>query len=71
VKEFSQSFAFLNLLISTHLPVSMEEMVAAALRRMSQAHEDPHAFLVAAGKELALLLSGQFNQLKAILGRLK
>jgi len=71
VKEFSQSFAFLNLLVNTHLPVSTEEIVAATLRQMSQAHEDPHSFLVAAGKELAVLLSGQFNQLKAILGRLK
>ncbi|GAH84329.1 unnamed protein product [marine sediment metagenome] len=71
VKEFSRSFAFLNILINTHLPVSVDELVAAALRQMSQAHEDPHTFLVAAGKELAILLSGQFNQLKAILGRLK
>jgi hypothetical protein len=49
----------------------MDEIVAAALRQMSQAHEEPHSFLVAAGKELAVLLSGQLNQLKAILGRLK
>ena len=71
MKEFSQSLDFLNILINTHLPVSVDELVAAALRQMSQAHEDPHTFLVAAGKELAILLSGQFNQLKAILGRLK
>ncbi|MFC1903846.1 hypothetical protein ACFLXJ_04430 [Chloroflexota bacterium] len=71
VKEFSQSFAFLNILVNTHLPVSVDELTAATLRRMSQSHTDPHAFLVAAGKELAILLSGQFNQLKAILGRLK
>jgi hypothetical protein len=38
---------------------------------MSQAYEDRRAFLVAAGKELAILLSGQFNQLKAILGRIR
>jgi len=38
---------------------------------MSQAHEDRRAFLVAAGKELAVLLSGDFNQFKAILGRIK
>jgi hypothetical protein len=50
---------------------SPEELVAAALRQMSQAHEDQHAFLVAAGKELAVLLSGQFNQLRAILGRIR
>ena len=71
VKEFSQSFDFLNILINTHLPVSVDELVAASLRQMSQAYEDRHTFLVAAGKELAILLSGQFNQLKSILGRLK
>ncbi len=71
VKEFSQSFDFLNVLINTHLPISVDELIAAALRQMSQAYEDRHTFLVAAGKELAILLSGQFNQLKAILGRLK
>ncbi|HUV75520.1 MAG TPA: hypothetical protein VMW00_02580 [Dehalococcoidales bacterium] len=71
VKEFSQSFDFLNILVNARVPVSADELIAAALRQMSQAHEDPHTFLVAAGKELAILLSGQFNQLKAILGRLK
>jgi len=71
VKEFGQSFDFLNLLINTRLPVPTEELVAASLRQMSQAHEDPRAFLVAAGKELAILLSGNLNQLKAILGRIR
>jgi len=71
VKEFSQSFAFLNLLIGTHLPVPVEELVAACLRQMCQVQEDPHAFLVAAGKELAILLSGELNRLKAILGRIR
>ena len=70
VREFSQSFDFLNILINTHLPVSVEELVAASLRQMSQVYEDSHTFLVAAGKELAVLVS-QFNQLKAILGRIK
>ena len=71
VKKFSQSFDFLNILVNTHLPVSVDELVAACLRQMSQAYEDPRAFLVAAGKELATLLSNNFNQLKAILGRIK
>ncbi len=71
VKEFSQSFGFLNMLINTRLPVSTEELIAACLRLMCQVYEDRHAFLVAAGKELAILLSDQFNQLKAILGRIK
>ena len=70
VREFSQSFDFFSILLNAHLPVSVEELVAASLRQMSQVHEDPHAFLVAAGKELAILLGGEFNRLKAILGRL-
>jgi hypothetical protein len=71
VKEFSQSFNFLTILINTHLPVSQDELIAACLRQMSQAHEDRHAFLVAAGKELAVLFGGEFNQLKAILERIR
>jgi len=71
VKEFSQSFDFLNMLINTHLPVPADELIAACLRQMSRVYEDPDHFLVAAGKELAILLSGNFNQLKAILGRIK
>jgi len=71
VKDFGKSFDFLNIILNAHLPVPTEELVAASLRRMSQAHEDQRAFLVAAGKELAILLSGDFVQLKSILGRLK
>ena len=71
VKEFSQSFSFLNILINTRLPVSPEELIAASLRQMSAVYEDRRAFLVTAGKELAISLSGNFNQLKAILERIK
>jgi len=71
VKDFGKSFDFLNIILNAHLPVPTEELVAASLRRMSQAHEDRRAFLVAAGKELAILLSGNLNQLNAILGRIK
>ena len=71
VKEFSQSLDFLNILINTHLPVPVEEIVAASLRQMSQVYEDRQKFLVAAGKELAVLLGGEFNRLKSILGKIK
>jgi hypothetical protein len=71
MKEFSQSFQFLNILLNTRLPVSPEELIAACLRQMSQAHEDPRAFLVKAGKELAVSLGSNLNQLKAILERIK
>ena len=71
VKEFSQSFNFLNILLGSSLPVSVEEIVAASLRRMSQVHEEPHGFLVAAGKELAVLLGGDYNRLQSILNRVR
>jgi hypothetical protein len=71
VKEFSKNFGFLNILISTSLPTPAEELISAALRQMSRAHEDSRAFLVAGGKELANLLSSDFIKLKNILGRLK
>jgi len=71
VKEFGRSLAFLNILVGAHLPVSADEIVPAALRLMSQMQDDPRAFLVAAGKELTVMLSGQYHQLRAILGRLK
>ena len=71
VRGFSQSFDFLHILLNTPLPVANEEVIAAVLRQMSQAHPDSHAFLVAAGKELALLLGGEFNRLRAILGRMR
>jgi len=71
VREFSQSFDFLNILLNAPIPVPTEEIIAACIRQMSQAYEDRHAFLVAAGKELAILLSGNLNQLKAILGGIR
>jgi hypothetical protein len=70
VKEFSRSFGFLNILVNASLPIPAEELIAAALRQMSLAQEDSRAFLVAAGKELANLLSNDFIRLKNILGRL-
>jgi hypothetical protein len=70
VKEFSQSLAFLNMLVNTSLPVPRDELIAACLRHMSHTHEDRHRFLVTAGKKLATLLGNQFNQLNAILERI-
>ena len=71
VEEFSQSFNFLNILVNTRVPVLVDELVAACLRELSKGRADRHKFLVTAGKELALLLSNDFNRLKAILARLK
>jgi hypothetical protein len=70
VRNFSRQPGFLQILISAALPVPTEELIAAALRQMSNTQEDRRAFLVAAGKELASLLSSDFLRLKNILGRL-
>ncbi len=71
VKEFSRSFGFLSTLLNTRLPMSMEEVTGAALCEMSRANEDPRRFLVAAGKELAVVLGNDYNRLRIILDRLK
>jgi hypothetical protein len=71
VRDFSRSLDFINILVNARLMVSSDELVAAVLRRFAQAREDRHDFLIAAGKELAVLLGGQFNQLKSILGRIR
>ena len=70
VKSFSASLDFLNVLLNTRLPLPLEEVTGAALRQMSQVQANPHNFLVNAGKELAVLLGGDFNRLKVVLGRL-
>ena len=70
VKEFGKSLGFLDILTNATLPVPPEELIAAALRQMSRVQDDPQAFLVAAGKELASLLSSQYDRLKSVLARL-
>jgi hypothetical protein len=70
VRDFSRSFDFLNLLLNTSLPVSIEELIAATLRRMGQSQGDKQVFLKTAGRELAILLSSEFSRLRAILGRI-
>ena len=71
VKQFSQSFDFLGILVNNHLQISVEELTAATLREMSNVQTDPHAFLIAGGKALTSILSGEYHRLKAILARLK
>jgi hypothetical protein len=70
IKEFSQSFGFLNLLLNSKTQVPAEELIAAALREMSRVQTDPQAFLITAGKKLVSVLSGDYQRTKEILGRL-
>lgn len=72
IKQFSRSLSFLNMLVSARLEAPVEEITAACLRQMAEVYgEERRAFLVAAGKELAVLLSGEYNRLKAILEKIK
>jgi len=71
IRDFSRSLGFLNIIVGSSLPLPTEELVAAALRQMSRKAADSQAFLVAAGKELATRLSGDYGRLKSILERLK
>jgi hypothetical protein len=70
VRRFTQSLDFLTLLLSARIN-SVDEIVSACLRQASYAHTDRHAFLVKAGKELAILLGAELNRLNAILRRIK
>ncbi|MDD5190716.1 MAG: hypothetical protein PHE50_06720 [Dehalococcoidales bacterium] len=69
IQTFSRSFDFLNLLMHNE-QIPPEELIAAALREMSRVQPDPSAFLIAAGKKLTGLMSGDYQKLKAVLGRL-
>ena len=70
VRCFTQSLDFLPILLSTRTG-AVDEIVSACLRQASCAHNDKHVFLVKAGKELAVLLSGDLNRLNAILRRIR
>lgn len=71
IKQFSQSLDFLSMLAAARLDLPTEELIAATLRQMSRVQPDPHAFLVAGGKALTRVLSGEYQRLKIILSRLK
>ncbi len=70
-REFSASFSFLGILLGTALPMPVEEVTGAALRLMADAHEDRHAFLLDAGKELARSLNADYSRLKTVLEKLR
>ena len=69
VAQFSQSFDFLSILVNAR--GQADELIAACLRRAAQAQPDPRAFLVRAGKELAVLFAGEVSRLDTILRRIK
>ncbi len=70
VRRFTQSLDFLPILLGTRAG-AVDERVSACLRQASCAHDDKRTFLIKAGKELAVLLSGDLNRLNAVLRRIR
>ena len=70
VRRFTGSLDFLTILLNAR-GGQTDEVVAACLRQAGSAHDDNRAFLVKAGKELAVLLGSELNRLNAILRRIK
>jgi hypothetical protein len=68
VAKFTANPAFLRPLATSSIP-ALEEVVAACLRYVAPAQEDPDAFLTGVGKELAGFFPGDFRRVEAILQR--
>jgi hypothetical protein len=70
VKQFAASFGFLSLLTNTVQAATGDEMIAAVVREMSRVQDNPHEFMVGAGKALSSLLGGDYQRLRTIIGRI-
>lgn len=70
VRRFTQSLGFLPTLLGVREGCG-DEVVSACLRHAGCTHNDERAFMVRAGKELSVLLSGELNRLNAILRRIR
>lgn len=72
VREFAGRLDFLATLVAASQRGSTDELIAACLRQIGRAHGDgDRAFLVRAGKELAVLLAGEVRRLNSILRRMR
>jgi hypothetical protein len=69
VRGFGQCLDFLSSLVELNC-AGRDEVIAACLRYLSSHQEDGRGFLIKAGKELAILLSGQTQRLNSILRRM-
>lgn len=71
VGAFTAFLDFLPFLLSNRGLAYPDELVAALLRQAYEARSKDQTFLVAAGKELAILLSKEPQRLNALLRRIK
>ena len=69
LRMFSSSLEFIPILLNASSDAA-DEVTASFLRQASASHPEPERFLVDAGKEVAVLLSGQLQRLSNLLRRL-
>lgn len=69
LRSFTESLHFLPVLTTAQVP-TRDDALAACLRLASRAHQDPAAFLVRAGKEIANLLARDTQRLNNVLRQL-
>ena len=70
VRAFTERLDFLPLLLMGAVPLA-DQVAAAFLRQAASAHDDPDAFLVAAGRQVARLLSRDLQRLNTLLRSLR
>ncbi len=70
LRRFSERLHFCRTVLNA-ADVPQEELLAATLRQAALCWPDPHAFLVAAGRSLAVLLREEHARLLAIVERMR
>lgn len=71
VVAFTDRLDFLQTMITAGIRGPVDELIAACIRRAVQARNGDRAFLVRAGKELAMLLGSEVTRLNGILRRIR
>ena len=69
LRSFSSSLEFMPILLAAPTGAH-DEIISSFLQQASASHPNPKQFLVSAGKELAVLMSGQMQRLNNVLRRL-
>jgi hypothetical protein len=70
LRHFTEQLQFCRTVLNAP-DVPQEELLAATLRQAAVAQPDPHAFLVTAGRSLAVLLREEHARLLAIVERMR
>ena len=69
LRAFSSSLEFMPILLAAPIGPH-DDVISSFLQQASASHPNPKQFLVSAGKELAVLMSGQMQRLNNVLRRL-